>query len=57
MKLNHCTGRYSEVNSLHTGYFFMLLLSFADVFQNQLYFNNSFKNAFRVSNSLDPDQT
>ena len=34
----------------------MLLLSSAEFFQNQLFSKNSFRNTFRVSNCLDPDQ-
>ena len=29
---------------------------FSDIFQNQLFLKNSFKNTIRVSNSLDADQ-
>ena len=39
---------------LHTGYFFMIYchcLTFHNSFSN-----NSFRNTFRVSNDLDPDQ-
>ena len=44
------------VNSLPTGKFDMLFLS-SDFFFKIIYiFLNSFRNATRVSNSLDPDQ-
>ena len=39
-----------DTNSLHAGYFFMPLSSFAT------FSKNSFKNTIRVSSSLDPDQ-
>ena len=34
----------------------MLLLSSADLFLNQFFSKNSYRNTVRVSNSLDPDQ-
>ena len=40
------------LNSLHAGWFFMLLLSFDDFFQNDLFS----KSSIRVSNSFDLDQ-
>ena len=40
-------------NSLHTGYFFILLLS-ADFFSKLTFWKNSFRNTIRMSNSLDP---
>ena len=47
---------FYKYNFLHAGYFFMLLLSFADFFINIFFSKNSFKNNIRVSNCLDPDQ-
>ena len=35
----------------------MLLLSYADFFQNKLFSKNSFKNTIRVSNGLDSNRT
>ena len=41
----------------HAGYFFMLMLSSADFFQNYIFFtNNSFRNSIKVSKYLDPDR-
>ena len=43
-------------NYLHTGYFFMHLLSSAGFFSKLTFSKNSFRNTLRVSNSLDPEQ-
>ena len=43
------------VNSLHAGYFFMLLLSSADFFQNKPSPKNSSRNNIRASNRLYPE--
>ena len=45
----------NQLNSLHDGLFFMLLLSSADFFQNLLFQKNYFRK-LSVSNSLDPEQ-
>ena len=46
-----------NINSMHAGYFFMLLLSSADSFQNELFQKIlSGRNTVRVSNRLDPNQ-
>ena len=44
------------INSLHAGYFFMLLILSADFFSNLTFSKYSLRNTIRVSNGLDLDQ-
>ena len=46
----------NQINSLPTGKFFMLFCCLL-IFSKLTLSKNSFRNFFRVSNSLDPDQT
>ena len=42
--------------SLHAGYFFMPLMSFANFFSKLTFSKNSFRNTIRVPINLGPDQ-
>ena len=46
---------HSHTGTCFVGYLHAVLSS-ADFFQNKLFLKNSFRDAIRVSNSLDPDQ-
>ena len=52
----HRESKYSSFNSLHAVNY-SCFLSSTDFFQNQLFRKNCFRNAIRVSNGLDQDQT
>ena len=46
----------NTINYLPPWYFFMFFFVLAELFQNQLFLKNYFRNTIRVSNSLDPDK-
>ena len=56
----HCLPLFhkkeARVKTLHARYFFVILLSSVDFFQDQLFKKKSFRNTIRVSNGFDPDQ-
>ena len=45
---------YLEIKSLHAGYIFMHLMTFAD-FSKLKFSKKSYRNTFREPNGLDPD--